>query len=57
MTDLEKRAHDLALLYIKTEIDTGKLELPKVDELRELARHYAAQYNNFLDELKYFQQS
>ena len=54
MDDIEKRAHDLALLYIKLEVESGKLELPKVDELRDFVGHYDAQYENFLGELKFF---
>lgn len=48
MNDLEKRAHDLAIIYIKSEIEQGKL---KVDNLNDFVVHYKTLCNDLKYEL------
>ena len=52
MNNKEMRAHDLAMLQLKYELDTGRLELPKADLRAELAGHYKAILEDYLEELR-----
>lgn len=53
MTDNEKRAHDLALLYIKEQIDRNMVEIhiTKQDDIKEFTMNYTDVYLFILDNL------
>lgn len=40
MTDIEKRAHDLAILYMQLEIKEGKIVIPFEEDIPGFLREY-----------------
>lgn len=52
MINKEMRAHDLAMLQLKYELDRGLFELPKADSRESLAGHYKAIVQDYLEELE-----
>lgn len=52
MINKEMRAHDLAMLQLKYELDRGLFELPKADSRENLAGHYKAILQDYLEELE-----
>ncbi|MEI1257483.1 hypothetical protein V8Q34_22400 [Blautia sp. JLR.GB0024] len=48
MIDKEKRAHDLAILYIQAEIKNGQIETPEDYYLDDFVSLYYDHYNEIL---------
>ena len=53
MTDNEKRAHDLALLYIKEQIDRNMVEIhnTRKEDIKDFTMNYTDVYLFMLDNL------
>ena len=49
--DIQQRAHELAMLYIKSELEESKIALPKSDSRDDFYGHYNAVYQDFLQRI------
>ena len=52
MINKEMRAHDLAMLQLKYELEHGLFKFPEADSREELAGHYKAILQDYLEELQ-----
>lgn len=52
MINKEMRAHDLAMLQLKYELEHGLFKFPEADSREELAGHYKAIFQDYLEELQ-----
>lgn len=53
MTDTEKRAHDLALLYIQGQIDRNIVEIhnTRIENVKDFSMNYTDIYTTILEHL------
>lgn len=49
LTDNEKRAHDLAMLYMQLEIKEGKLTIEAPEDYETLTNEYKHIYDQFIE--------
>lgn len=52
MSDREKRAHDLAILYMQLEIKEGKISIPIQEDCESFTNEYKHLYNQFIRHLE-----
>lgn len=52
MTDNEKRAHDLAILYMRLEIKEDKICIGSPEDYQAFANEYKHLYNQFIEQFE-----
>lgn len=49
--DIQQRAHELTMLYLKAELEESRITLPKSDSRDDFYGHYNAVYQDFLQRI------